>query len=331
MARSQRRTFGKVSFEGASNGTVSVMQEDSNGNALYVRGSGVPSSGSAGYAVGCILNRTGGASGLYVNAGTSTSCSFVPFTSSGSSTAAFAVTQAIDVVTSGGSTTETITVPCDPNSDYVLGQYSVTNDTDTIAEMTITANNTVTYVASADPSTAHTGTALIFRQGGVPAYDCIFAGSATSAGGDATETVTLTGALATDRVLVTVTDDGTNDVTIASAKMTANTLTVVLSGDPGTDLTFDYAVFRQAGVTTPSHYVAAMGQYTAVAGDTTTVGPFTASGALTTDKLILIHATSDDTDTIKAASISAADAITLTVSADPVTDHSYTWAAIRAY
>jgi hypothetical protein len=88
-------------------------------------------------------------------------------------------------------------------------------------------------------------------------------------------------------------------------------------------------VFRRAGTFTPSHYIYNMGQRTAVGGDTTTL-VITAAGTLATDQIILIHATSDDTDTI-ADVVASAGAITLLLSADPVTDHSYTYMVIRAF
>lgn len=328
MARHESRTFGKAIIAGASNGTMTVQLEDDEGNALMCRGSALPAAGASGYAVGCIFNITGSGGGLFINGGSTTSASFTtPGTSPGTA-ALYQCIAAKSTVTSGGDTTETVTIAGVQTTDYVLGQYSVSDDSDTIAEMTITAEDTITYVASADPIAAHTADTLVFRKGGNAAWDIFAHGSATSAGGDATETVTITGALATDKVLVTVTDDGTNSVTISDAKMTANTLTVVFSGDPSSDATFDYVVFRPAGSFAPTAKIAAMGQYTSIAGDTTTVGPFTATGVLATDTIILIHATSDDTDTIQGV-VPAAGTITLTVSADPVTDHSYTWMAVR--
>lgn len=240
-------------------------------------------------------------------------------------------TSSLVTTTAGGDTTETVThYGADAAIDYVLGQYSTTDDTDTIAEMEITAANTVTYIASADPSTAHAASTFIFRKGGVAEWVIVAAGDFTTAGGDAAEVIPVAGALATDRCLVTITNSGTNDVTIAAAACGADDIDVTLSADPSTDCTMDYVVFRQVGHTEPSHYIAAMGQYTAVAGDTTTVGPFTATGMRSSDQVILIHATSDDTDTI-ADVVNGNGTITLTVSADPVTDHSYTWAAIRKY
>lgn len=247
----------------------------------------------------------------------------------GTSSAQWACTSALTTTTAGGDTTETVThYGADASLDYVLGQYSTTDDTDTIAEMEITAANTVTYIASADPSTAHAANTMIFRQGGVAEWVIVAAGDFTTAGGDATERIVVPGALAADRCLVTITNSGTNDVTIAAAACGAGDIDVTLSADPSTDCTMDYVVFRQVGLAEPTHYIAAMGQYTAVAGDTTTVGPFTATGVLASDQIILIHATSDDTDTI-ADVVPGAGTITLTVSADPVTDHSYTWAAVR--
>jgi hypothetical protein len=321
----------KITLRGASNGNDNVFFDDASNNAIYTRSATLPDAGSAGYAVNCIINVTSGIhAGLHINRGTVTSASFSPLSAVNSTSAPWACTGFKDTATAGGDADEAVTIPCDGALDLALGQYSVSNDTDTVSELTVAADNSVTFTASADPSTAHTSTIGIFRQGGIPAFEIVFAGSITTGGGNASEAETIAGILATDRVLLTVTDEGTNTVTIRTAKCTANTLTAVFSADPGSDLVYDYVVFRQAGLAAPSHYIAAMGQYTAVTGDTTTVGPFTATGILATDKIILIHATSDDDDIIEAV-VPGAGVITLTVGADPVTDHSYTWAAIRAY
>jgi len=80
-----------------------------------------------------------------------------------------------------------------------------------------------------------------------PSHVVKYAGTKTTVGGSATETFTITGAATSDFAQVTLSDDGTNNVTIKSAKITAsNTLTVVFSADPGNDATFTYSVLRAA-------------------------------------------------------------------------------------
>jgi butyrate kinase len=71
-----------------------------------------------------------------------------------------------------------------------------------------------------------------------------YAGQPTTAGGAAAEAITVTGALATDYAFVQMVDDGTNNVTIVDAVVTADTLTVTFSGDPGNDAVINYQIIR---------------------------------------------------------------------------------------
>ena len=72
----------------------------------------------------------------------------------------------------------------------------------------------------------------------------IAAGEATTAGGDATESITVTGALATDLAHVTIHTVGSSPVTILTSLATADALTVVFSADPSTDHVVTYSVIR---------------------------------------------------------------------------------------
>jgi len=71
-----------------------------------------------------------------------------------------------------------------------------------------------------------------------------FAGKFTTIGGDATEVITVTGLAATDVVHVTVQTAGGTPRAIVAAVLTANTITVTLSGDPSTDHILAYSVLR---------------------------------------------------------------------------------------
>jgi len=77
-----------------------------------------------------------------------------------------------------------------------------------------------------------------------PAFVVKFAGQHTTAGGDANETATVTGVLATDIVIATIEDNGTNDVTLLQAAAAANAVNFTLSADPGTDCVINYIVLR---------------------------------------------------------------------------------------
>lgn len=71
-----------------------------------------------------------------------------------------------------------------------------------------------------------------------------FAGQPTTVGGAAAEAFTVTGALNTDLAFVQMVDNGTNNVTIVDAVVTADTLTVTFSGDPGADTVINYQIIR---------------------------------------------------------------------------------------
>lgn len=79
-----------------------------------------------------------------------------------------------------------------------------------------------------------------------PSHVVKFAGQPTTAGGGAAEAITVTGALNTDLAFVQMVDDGTNNVTIVDAVVTADTLTVTFSGDPGNDAVINYQLLRAA-------------------------------------------------------------------------------------
>lgn len=79
-----------------------------------------------------------------------------------------------------------------------------------------------------------------------PSHVVKFAARYTTAGGAAAEAITLTGALSTDLSFVRLVDNGTNNVSISSWAMTANTLTVTFSGDPGADTIIEYMLLRAA-------------------------------------------------------------------------------------
>jgi len=80
-----------------------------------------------------------------------------------------------------------------------------------------------------------------------PSHVIKFGGQVTTTGGAAAEAITVTGAVAaTDRAFVQVVDNGTNNVTVLQAVVTANTLTVTFSADPGADCVINYQLIRAA-------------------------------------------------------------------------------------
>lgn len=118
------------------------------------------------------------------------------------------------------------------------------------------AGNVATSVAmSGDVTIDNTGATTIgagaidlamLSSGITPSHVIKFAGQPTTVGGGAAEAITVTGALNTDLAFVQMVDDGTNNVTIVNAVVTANTLTVTFSADPGNDCVINYQIIRAA-------------------------------------------------------------------------------------
>lgn len=103
----------------------------------------------------------------------------------------------------------------------------------------VTISNTgVTAIGSTKVLLAMLATAL------QPSHVVKFAGKHTTLGGDATEVITVTGLLTTDVVHVTLQTKGATPRTIVAAVLTADTITVEMSGDPSTDHILAYSVLR---------------------------------------------------------------------------------------
>lgn len=82
--------------------------------------------------------------------------------------------------------------------------------------------------------------------GVAPSHVVKYAGTFTTAGGDASETITVTGAAATDIVCVTIKTKGASPVSIAAATAATNAINVTMSADPSTDHVLQYVVLRAA-------------------------------------------------------------------------------------
>jgi predicted RecA/RadA family phage recombinase len=85
---------------------------------------------------------------------------------------------------------------------------------------------------------------VISAAGVVQTHIIIAAASFTTAGGDANETITIAGALATDVCHVTLNDRGATPVTILDAQAASGQIDVVMSADPSTDHILDYTLVR---------------------------------------------------------------------------------------
>lgn len=98
------------------------------------------------------------------------------------------------------------------------GALTIANDAITTAKI-LNANVTLAKLSS----------------GITPSHVIKFASQYTTTGGAAAEAITVTGALNTDLAFVQLVNDGTANVSVLSAVVTANTLTVTFSADPGND------------------------------------------------------------------------------------------------
>lgn len=75
-------------------------------------------------------------------------------------------------------------------------------------------------------------------------HKILAAGTHTTAGGDATESITVSGATSSDIAIVVLKTAGAIPRTITTATAATDAITVVLSGDPSTDHVLSYMVLR---------------------------------------------------------------------------------------
>lgn len=79
-----------------------------------------------------------------------------------------------------------------------------------------------------------------------PSHIVVAAGEFTTAGGDAAEQATVTGVVATDIVVASLLENGTNSVTLLQSVAGAGVIDFTMSGDPSTDAVISYVVLRAA-------------------------------------------------------------------------------------
>jgi hypothetical protein len=77
-----------------------------------------------------------------------------------------------------------------------------------------------------------------------PSHVAKFAGTFTTLGGDAAESIPVVGALATDIVVVTVKTKGAAAKSIVAAAAATDAIDVTMSDDPSSDHVLQYVVFR---------------------------------------------------------------------------------------
>jgi hypothetical protein len=287
----------------------------------------IPSAGTRGYAAGCeyvLPNASLGQCPRWINLGSKTSSLFVP---NGPVLGYGFVAGGGPVTSAGGDTTETISLEgIAMDTDLAVVGHEVSDDNDQIVAA-ISGEGNITITGSADPSTAHGYVYGLLRNKCVPMFDIFAAGTHTTAGGAAAEAITVTGALATDIAFANYSATDDTD-TISDVVCSANTVTVTCSADPSTTHGLHYMVLRPRGTFKPSHYVAYAGTHTTVGG--AAAEAITVTGALATDIPIVVYNTTNDTDSILKAVVTA-NTLTVTCSADPSTAHAFTYALLRAY
>ena len=293
---------------------------------VYRQDQRVPPNGLKGYPVGheiILSNAVLGQALKWVNVGSITSCLFAPV---GPVIGGYGIALAGTFKCVTGSATQTIAQGNLRASDISLAEYSESDDTDQILSQ-IAADGKITATLGADPLVAHSMAFAVLRSRCVPEVDIFAAGTHVCVGGAAAEAITVTGAQPGDIALVTYA--ATNDTdTIAKAVVTANTLTVTMSADPGTTHSLHYVILRPRGSFKPSHYIAYAGVHTTVGGGAAEA--ITVTGALATDIPVVKYNTTDDTDTILKA-VMTANTLTVTMSADPGATHKLAYMILRAY
>lgn len=77
-----------------------------------------------------------------------------------------------------------------------------------------------------------------------PSHKVVAAGSHTTAGGDANESISVSGALSTDIAIVVLHTKGATPRTILTAQAASGAIDVEMSGDPSTDHVLKYILVR---------------------------------------------------------------------------------------
>lgn len=330
MARFEEFTVGQIVNEGIGFDTFMTHELDRINMKTRCSGTTVPTSAAAGYAVGCEFRKTDATLGQcpkWLNIGSITSCLFVPI---GPVIGWGIVTGGHGPVSLGGDATEILYDRDISSGDVAFVEHGICDDNDQICAA-LPADGKITITATADPTAAAKQYNMaVLRQNIVPRWDIFAAGTYDClTADDATIAITVAAALAGDIGMVTYSVSDDADL-VSDVIMTAALLTITASADPGTDGThsWDYVVFRPRGSFKPSHYIAYSGVFTTIGGDTAEV--ITITGALATDLAICKWHTTDDTDTIDKAVLTA-NTLTVEVSADPSTTHKLAYMILRAY
>lgn len=130
------------------------------------------------------------------------------------------------------------------NSPYGDTDYAILPIGSMCLELTVAATAVTAAKLWIKNATGANGWAPIFAD--TAGYVCKYAGYHTTAGGDATEVITITGAISTDVIQVDVCSVGGTPRTVLTYKLSNSLCTVTMSGDPSTDHLLQYQVWRQS-------------------------------------------------------------------------------------
>jgi len=300
------------------------------------QGDTIPPAAGTGYPTGAKFLLTNAAPGQcteWTNVGTVASCLFVPTGPINGYGCAFAGGP-VDLTDDADETY--VEIPGHLQStDLCFAQHSLTAAADQFNTVVPVGVGTllINMAMGGNPTDSMDANYAGFRANCTPTHDIWAAGTVSClAADDATIARTITGLLATDIAIVTQ-ERQSSTQTLNLVVCTANTLTITYSADPGASdgaQKWNYMILRPRGTFKPSHYVAFAGQYTALTADTTAVA-ITVTGALATDIAIVQCYDSDDDDCFVEGAVMTANTLTLELTNDPVTDHSWSYLVLRAY
>ena len=164
--RREQVSFGVI-FHGGAENADGVLVTDRNAAEAVTQcyGTIAAPSGKAGYTIGCTYTNTS-TGNIYVNQGTTLSCTFNPIGTIGAGgvtlanlaagiTPSHIVTYAGKHTTTGGSATEAFTVTGVAATDIVFAQIQTVGAIPRTLTTAAPTLNTVTLVFSGDPSTDH--------------------------------------------------------------------------------------------------------------------------------------------------------------------------------
>ncbi len=123
------------------------------------------------------------------------------------------------------------------------GKIYLGNASNAATEVTPTGDVTMTNAGVTAIGAAKVLKAML-GAGVRPSHIVIAAGTFTTAGGDANEAITVTGALGTDLAFCQLKTVGTGSRTILSATAATDAINVVMSGDPTTDHVIYWQILR---------------------------------------------------------------------------------------